>query len=96
MNTENRLAINDDDAKFLKNLAKTLDHQVRMIWEPAPSRRNAAVTPTHVTIIAEEQTFVDYVKFELDRHRNRVSAVARSLVAPPRSADAGECGTTAR
>lgn len=73
MNAENTIPVDDKDVEFLtyiQETLKSLGHPVRLIWFPAMTRRSKEqIKPTEVTLIAEEQCFVEYVKFELNRHR---------------------------
>lgn len=89
MNVENTISVDEKDVEFLtyiQDTLKSLGHPVRLIWFPAMTRRSKEqVKPTEVTLIAEEQCFVEYVKFELDRHRasrQHAKTVIKRLQAP--------------
>lgn len=80
MNSSNTVTVSKEDTKFLKDLSKTLNHQVRMLWEPFTARGSVKIVePTHVTFVAEEQVFIDYVHYELENFRKSLTAISKSI-----------------
>lgn len=74
------VAVDDADVEVLLELRKSLPkHQVRYWWEPAAGRMQKPIKPTHVVLVSEEQSFVDYVLFELERHRRMRQALHKTL-----------------
>lgn len=89
MNAENTISVDEKDIEFLNYIQGTLKssgHLLRLIWFPAMTcRSKEQIKPTEVTLIAEEQCFVEYVKFELNRHRasrQHAKTVIKKLQAP--------------
>lgn len=76
------ITVDRSDTDFLKNIARSLNKQVRLLWNPAPSRQNPAVEPTEVMIVAEEMCLVDYALYELSKHRETRGTPAPERVGP--------------
>jgi hypothetical protein len=75
-----QIAVDDADVEVLLEIRKSLQgHPVRYWWEPAAGRQQRPVKPTHVSIVSEEPQFVEYVLFELAKHRQMRQALHKTL-----------------
>lgn len=66
----NREVKSKNDVEFLRLLSKTLNHKVRLLFNPNPSRMRPDVEPKEVTFMTDELCFAEYMAWEYDRYNH--------------------------
>lgn len=75
-----QIAVDEADVELLLQVRKSLaNHAIRYWWEPVAGRLQKPLRPTHVSIVSEERAFIDYVLFELEKHRKTRQALSKNL-----------------